>query len=1339
MATTRNHNNSNKHREKLKRDEVIINPLHSVFDNTESITTKETSLDEWKSIFPQAAIFTEYDDILFEQIITMVYRNLKTDKISVKSITKYGISTYDNMRLNHSSRFWPACENLLLKYQKSNVRRSLAISNLKNSNKLLNHSGELANDKRLPNWDETDAGNLANNMKLMQGKLPEDIGMTLLQLGILQQHHLNSYGMDVIYDNTSITTNKETIEDNNRLVYLLGEQLDHLFDPLLEYSPEQMSFVYVPPQDVSDELPKISETKLMHSIIDELVSVQTSFTNKLVELLQNFIIPLRASVLSSKESSSGITKINQIFPPTIDEITRINRILNDALSKAKSINYIEVLKAVGNILPYFYKPFVRHEANLKDFYLRLYKFANNNKKNIFENSNINIKGYTIREIDGIITGSLMELPRLKLILKRLYETIDSEELKAQNFEYINSHSDKVKMYYDSAIQVIDAFGGLDEETEEQSTNDHEELKQRIFTPTGKILTELATNWPAELQYGWLSRKVVGIYELGNIKSDSPHLSDILIIFSDHLLFLTIVDNQNYLEEEHSDGVIKKISVSDALMHSLVNEKPLPHLDSFPAMEVTAWCNIEDVLASGYYAFDDAGDEKCEYIRFLNTTLTGFKSLICKKHFTRNYKLEHCDSSTIIDLIHKAKLLHKSSPFHLFKSSKKKLNVYYTAHDRSVYENEISQSPFALFLNMKIDVPEYFKMNPNLQLLLQASFIDDKKIQITGYERSSKRQVNEFITEGQFQDFLQLKVIDSFYSMFRTYNNVTKNLIKSNASDLEYIANRCTDKEDKKLSEQVKYLPGQMHQPVSSQQRQKPHHKSKSSEPIMIPESCMDRVEVPARYESEADDSQMKKRKSICDIFKKKQEHEPLVISHPIPVQKSDAPSIKSNVSQTFIPRGTKNEYINTLRPIPTLHQIAEQPNNHRLITPESVVHHQQLMESPDEKGTTDTSTPSIDVLPDFKFPSSSQALKDPILLQEVEYPPVVKKETISTSIKLANPKTIKRISTVDSNRLHLKRKSGNFKTECYKSLPIGIVDSPATGEMSSPNWEAISVSRNSSITTYSRNSSIRLGNEIGSRQEGSNLRNYVLTNERNGPFTNENEEIATRVTNIGSLRHPPAQYQRQSIRKYQTSTTPQRGHSIGSKTLSSTFSVKRTSTGVTTPRSQISPYFGDKFFTTNATAAVFTAPPRKPKLVEISREDSVQSLTPSEIANELAQFIDTEFGVTKNDEPISQYHNSNLSAITLTSSSDDEIIVLGGGDDDDDDTDEEENEEDEQFYSPNEEPNLNRNTSQSESSEATVTSNRFIISSDCSRQSMICIKDESIAELSTYFEKSINI
>lgn len=31
--------------------------------------------------------------------------------------------------------------------------------------------------------------------------------------------------------------------------------------------------------------------------------------------------------------------------------------------------------------------------------------------------------------------------------------------------------------------------------------------------------------------------------------------------------------------------------------------------------------------------------------------------------------------------------------------------------------------------MKIDVPEYFKMNPNLQLLLQASFIDDKRFKL----------------------------------------------------------------------------------------------------------------------------------------------------------------------------------------------------------------------------------------------------------------------------------------------------------------------------------------------------------------------------------------------------------------------------------------------------------------------------------------------------------------------------------------------------------------------------------------------------------------------------------
>ena len=63
---------------------IPIKQLHSQFDNTENATTKSTTVDEWLDIFPQAAIFTGFDDILFDYVITIVYR--KHENISTKSI-----------------------------------------------------------------------------------------------------------------------------------------------------------------------------------------------------------------------------------------------------------------------------------------------------------------------------------------------------------------------------------------------------------------------------------------------------------------------------------------------------------------------------------------------------------------------------------------------------------------------------------------------------------------------------------------------------------------------------------------------------------------------------------------------------------------------------------------------------------------------------------------------------------------------------------------------------------------------------------------------------------------------------------------------------------------------------------------------------------------------------------------------------------------------------------------------------------------------------------------------------------------------------------------------------
>ncbi|KAL6451494.1 BUD3 Bud site selection protein 3 [Candida maltosa Xu316] len=1209
----------NKYRNNLQTS-IVISQLHSIFDNSQNSTTKETSLQEWLEIFPQAAIFTEYDDTLFEQVITMVFRNTSTEKISTKSITKFGISSYDNMRLNHSSRFWPSCENLLLKYQKSNVRRSLAIANLKNANKLLNHSGELSN---LPTWDEHNAGNFANHMKLMQGYPPEEIGKKLLQLGVLQEHSLDSYSMDVVYDNS--LDNSEIVDDNNKLVYLLGSQLDHLFDPLLEYSPEEMSFVYSPPSP--EEVTPIQETKQIRSIIDELVSVQTGFTVKLMDVLQNFIIPLRATILNSNTTSSGITRLNQVFPPTIDEITRINRILTEALLKAEKINYIEVLKAMAIILPYLYKPFIRHEANLKNFYTNLTKFALTNKKNIFDNANINRRGYSVKEIDAIVTGSLMELPRMKLILKRLHHALEMENIGMQ---YDESY-DLATRYIRSSLEIIDAFGGELDENEKNI-----DLSQRIFTPTGKILTELATNWPAELQYGWLSRKVVGIFELN---------MDVVIIFSDHLLFLTICDNQQYVKHDNdNDEHAKKISVCDALMHSLVNEKPLPSLESFPAMEVAAWCNIEDVLTTRYTSVDDNNNEK-DYLRFLSTSSSGFKSLSSTKHYTRNYLIKDENAMSIIDLINKARVLHKSSPFHLFKGeSESDLNVYYTAHDSQVYQTEVSMSPFVLFLNMKIDVPQYFKMNPHLQLLLQASFIDESKIQITGYDKASKEQINEFISQEDFSSFLTGKVCGSYNNIFSSYNYMTKSLIRANALNLKYVVNTFMDtKEEVKLLDELKFTP-----------KIAKHSQKTLSEAITIPMSPVDmKKQEPIR-----------KRKSIYELFKKK-EMEGQEISQP---KQGPQTANNRNISHTFIPRGYGNEYTHTFKPIPTLNQYPLNfLSNPRNITPQSVVIHHP-MESPDEKITTVASTPSIDVSPDFKFPrNDDDDDDDPIPLEEIEITP-------------KRMPMVKRIITVDSNKLHLKSRSGNSKHECYKNLPLGIVEIPADV---SPNWEAISASRNSSIRS----------NQRPNRPSGgrSKLANEIsLYDDDNSIFE---DETPTRV--IGRMQMS----RKESLR----STKPN----------SPMFSVATRSTmqSSVVSRKQNPPMKpNDRIFSTANTAAIFT--PRPPprcvsRQTPVPREPSVISLSPSEMANELAEFIDGEFGYSSLQQSL-----PNISVITLTTS---------------------EEEDEDAFYSPNEEPTHVLRKSQSESSEATITSNRFI-SEDPSKP----VREISDIELSQFLEESVH-
>ena len=81
------------------------------------------------------------------------------------------------------------------------------------------------------------------------------------------------------------------------------------------------------------------------------------------------------------------------------------------------------------------------------------------------------------------------------------------------------------------------------------------------------------------------------------------------------------------------------------------------------------------------------------------------------------------------------------------------------------------------------------------------------------------------------------------------------------------------------------------------------------------------------------------------------------------------PTLKRDITNTFIPRGDENEYTNTLKPIPTLHRVVQDT------TSESIMHYE--IESPDDRTTITTSAPSVDALPNFQFP----VVNDPLSFQ----------------------------------------------------------------------------------------------------------------------------------------------------------------------------------------------------------------------------------------------------------------------------------------------------------------------------------------------------------------------
>lgn len=598
----------------------------------------------------QTAVAFRDNDQLLGDVIVLLYRSRSTDLSSVV-LSNLGCHRFQELNISSNSKYRPAILNLPAEMQKSKVRRSLAVAILKSFSLLAPDVVDtLSKQTNCYEWDEINAGALASRMKSLDETQTSAIVNQFQSLGLLHDERFESFIVDTVY----IDSDPATSDSNNTLAFLLGNQLEQLFDPLTEYSPEPTERSYKPPNVAQ---PTNNNTPLVEQICQELINVQTNFTSLMVNVLQNFIVPLRIVVLKGQIPGYTTQRLNQILPPTIDEVTRINCIFLDMLRLAQPFGSFEIIKSCGETIPYFYKALMRNQAATKSFRDNFQKLVSDlhacGRDDLLRSIN---KG----KINDAVHSSL-HLSKIRLIIHRLYKSnIWPQNQSSEIEKFVQMCDDTITSF---AKDTLKPYNG------------------RVFTPTGKILAEIANNWPIELQYGWLNRRVVSIFDAtdllldGNVKNRS-----VIVVFSDHILFLSI-DDDEYYKEYWQDYNQHKPSISDILMHSLVNETPFAKL---PMLKVKNWSPINSVDVS----FTDG------VAKFYNESIGLFNI----------YSLDPTSANqNISEIIARSKVLNKSQSFHLFQNSTSGRNVYFVTQDLQSYILEDMKSPLLLLFNQEFSL------------------------------------------------------------------------------------------------------------------------------------------------------------------------------------------------------------------------------------------------------------------------------------------------------------------------------------------------------------------------------------------------------------------------------------------------------------------------------------------------------------------------------------------------------------------------------------------------------------------------------------------------------------
>jgi len=614
------------------------------------------------------AVYMTAEDSVLGNVFAIVYRaHHANPKLSVILIGAHGTSGYVDMTLDRTSRFFGACKGLAAAHYPSLVRRALAIATLRTYATM----DKPLRDRLKGVCDESAAGSLGSRFRLVWGKFPGVIGSRVIDSGFISAKKIDTTMVDVIYEDSDAT-----IDQNNELVHLLGEQLEQLFDPLSEYSPEPTERLYVPPDQSQNRLSTLDEdSKPVQDVCEELYLLQAHTRGDLLDLLQTTLIPLRIEVLKGNLPGITIARLNSVFPPTIDELFRVNNIFYEALRSALPFGAFEVMKACGATIPYFYRACMRHEAATRNFPQLLAELLEDEPE---------IEKYLSAQKQNELTEFMRgpsHLLNIKKLLDKLNTALPSERKLSDN------EMKQVEEFYSVASGTVEAF---------TNRGPAKEYEDRKLGSAGRVLSEIAQGWPAELEYGWLNRRVVSIFDAVDVLEPSDTLRQLHVVFIVFTDYLVVCRPSEPIPVSSLSGLHIPF-VGDMLMHAMLNDAPVDR--NLPPLKVVSWSPISEVHFASYAK---------QYLYVFSPGIIG------------SYKLMQpdSDSNDLVTLLAKAKITTKTQPFHLFRLSGPEITVYSTVQELQGYKEEQNRTGVALILSKEVSERTLRKYDLNAAISLQ---------------------------------------------------------------------------------------------------------------------------------------------------------------------------------------------------------------------------------------------------------------------------------------------------------------------------------------------------------------------------------------------------------------------------------------------------------------------------------------------------------------------------------------------------------------------------------------------------------------------------------------------